>query len=319
MSLDSQGVGSRSGKINYTGDIDVLSLVATRTGRMQVDLTPVANKKNRVTGGLWAYDAWTSLLALDTDPADIPACVSFDVVSGQTYYVKVASLGGETGGYTALFSTTAPVIPAPGPDPTPDPVDPGDYLPGISISAVIEMTTDGREFIVLGTVGADTITLSQSGDSIWLTSPSGSEVYSGRPLFVDRPEYDDINQGALGDCYLMAALSSMADSDPSIIRQLVAPLGDGSYAVRFHRDGQEVYLRVDADLPAYSETYSARLRYANFTPDGEIWVASLGDETKQAGPALGGPVRLVRQFLPWLPAGGAGQSRAFALSAAPSS
>jgi hypothetical protein len=40
-------------------------------------------------------------------------------------------------------------------------------------------------------------------------------------------------------------------------------LGDGTYAVRFYRDGSEVYLRLDADMPS---------AYAALTPEGETWV-----------------------------------------------
>ena len=90
--------------------------------------------------------------------------------------------------------------------------------------------------------------------------------YSSRRLFVDGPEYNDIRQGALGDCYFVAALSSLAVTDPEFIRQMITPLGDGTYAVRFFRNGQETYLRVDAQLPGSPS-------YAALTPDGELWVA----------------------------------------------
>ena len=96
--------------------------------------------------------------------------------------------------------------------------------------------------------------------------------FADRPLFVDGPEYNDITQGSVGDCYYLAALSSMADTDPNIVRQMVTSLGDGTYAVRFYRNSQEVYLRLDADLPVYSGT---SLSYAKLSPDGEIWVAML--------------------------------------------
>jgi hypothetical protein len=74
----------------------------------------------------------------------------------------------------------------------------------------------------------------------------------------------------VGDCYFLAALSSLAQSDPNIIRQMIAPLGDGSYAVRFWQNGQATYLRVDAQLPV---AVGESLKYAKLTPDGELWVA----------------------------------------------
>ncbi|MHC4293984.1 MAG: C2 family cysteine protease [Planctomycetota bacterium] len=93
--------------------------------------------------------------------------------------------------------------------------------------------------------------------------------FADSPLFVDGPEYNDIRQGAIGDCYFLACLSSLADTDPTIISQMITSLGDGTYAVRFHRSGEEVFLRIDADLPVYS---SGSLTYAKASPDGEIWV-----------------------------------------------
>ena len=100
-------------------------------------------------------------------------------------------------------------------------------------------------------------------------TPWSYKNFSGLPVFADGPEYDDITQGGLGDCYLLAALSSTAQSDPGIIRQMVAPMGDGTYAVRFYQGGKEVYLRLDADLP----TRGGYVWYANLTPENELWVA----------------------------------------------
>ena len=87
--------------------------------------------------------------------------------------------------------------------------------------------------------------------------------YANRPLFVDGPEYNDIRQGSLNDCYYLAVLASLSDTDPNLIRQAITELGDGTYAVRFYRNNSEVYLRLDADMPN---------AYAKLTPDGETWV-----------------------------------------------
>ncbi|MEI7837566.1 MAG: C2 family cysteine protease [Planctomycetota bacterium] len=95
--------------------------------------------------------------------------------------------------------------------------------------------------------------------------------FSSYRAFTDGPEYNDIKQGAIGDCYFLAVLSSLAQTDPGIIRQTIAPLGDGTYAVRFFNGSSETYVRVDADLPVYSG--SSSLAYAGLSPDGELWVA----------------------------------------------
>jgi len=93
--------------------------------------------------------------------------------------------------------------------------------------------------------------------------------FAGRPLFADGPEYNDIAQGAVGDCYFLASLSSLAETDPQLVRQMIAPLGDGTYAVRFYDDGRETYVRLDADLPVNASGSPA---YAGLGPDGELWV-----------------------------------------------
>jgi len=102
--------------------------------------------------------------------------------------------------------------------------------------------------------------------------PRAYVSFASRPLFVDAPEYNDVAQGYLGDCYYLASLASIADTDPGIIRQTIAPMGDGTYAVRFYRNGQEVYLRIDADLPV---TSGSCLAYAKLSPEGETWVPLL--------------------------------------------
>jgi hypothetical protein len=89
--------------------------------------------------------------------------------------------------------------------------------------------------------------------------------YANYSLFVDGPQYNDIRQGAVGDCYFLASLASLCDTDANIIRQMVAPMGDGTFAVRYFRSGQEIYVRVDADLPS--------LAYAKLSPANELWVA----------------------------------------------
>lgn len=94
--------------------------------------------------------------------------------------------------------------------------------------------------------------------------------YSDRPLFVDGAQYNDIIQGGLGDCYYLASLAGLAQQDPALVRQVIAPLGDGTYAVRFYRYGREFYYRIDGDLPTNSY---GKLVYARLTPQGETWVA----------------------------------------------
>jgi hypothetical protein len=71
----------------------------------------------------------------------------------------------------------------------------------------------------------------------------------------------DINQGDLGDCYFLAALGSVTQTDPSFIQNHIQQNPNGSYTVTFYRNGQPVPVTVTGDLP-YSQTTHA-YPYAN--------------------------------------------------------
>ncbi|MFP6669837.1 MAG: hypothetical protein VB857_00360, partial [Pirellulaceae bacterium] len=56
--------------------------------------------------------------------------------------------------------------------------------------------------------------------------------FANLPLFASTgPSSQDINQGAVLDCWLMAALGAAAKSNPNSIIQTVVNLGDGTFAV----------------------------------------------------------------------------------------
>jgi hypothetical protein len=100
---------------------------------------------------------------------------------------------------------------------------------------------------------------------------SGYANFATRPLFSKYgPRPDDIYQGSLGDCYLLASLGSVAKAKPQVIRDRIVDLGDGTYAVQFTSGGSTTtYVRVDADLPVASWG----LAYAGFGRQGSIWAA----------------------------------------------
>lgn len=101
------------------------------------------------------------------------------------------------------------------------------------------------------------------------TSPFAD--FSDRPLFSTAgPVPTDIRQGAVGDCYLLASLSAVALQNPDLLRQSIVELGDGTYGVRYHRDGAPVYVRVDADLPVGS---FGDMAYAALGAQQSLWVA----------------------------------------------
>ncbi len=69
-------------------------------------------------------------------------------------------------------------------------------------------------------------------------------------LFTGGPRAGDVKQGALGDCYLLAALSAISAQDPSIIRNAMRDNKDGTVTVRFYNAELEpVYVTVDKTIP----------------------------------------------------------------------
>ncbi len=119
--------------------------------------------------------------------------------------------------------------------------------------------------------GAATVFSSTLVDPATTKAAITYDNYADHPLFgTNGPTADDVSQGYLGDCYFLASLSAVAKVDPMEIRQTVADLGDGTYAVHFHRDSKDVYVRVNADLPSWSQ---GNLAYANFGANGSLWVA----------------------------------------------
>jgi hypothetical protein len=90
------------------------------------------------------------------------------------------------------------------------------------------------------------------------------------PLFSSTgPSKNDIFQQWSGPCYIVATLSAVADAKPDFVRNMVANLGDSTYAVRFYRDGQEVYTRVDANLWVNE---SGSPKYAGLGQENCLWV-----------------------------------------------
>lgn len=68
---------------------------------------------------------------------------------------------------------------------------------------------------------------------------------------------NDVEQGTIGDCYLMAGLMAIANQNPSLIKNAIQENPDGTYTVTLHvRDVwgnlQEVKETVDGSFPSYN-------------------------------------------------------------------
>ena len=78
--------------------------------------------------------------------------------------------------------------------------------------------------------------------------PTFSVSYSASssPFFASTgPSINDINQGYLGDCYLLSSLAEVADQNSSLITSMFSSNGNYTYGVRFYVDGVAEYVTVN--------------------------------------------------------------------------
>lgn len=122
-----------------------------------------------------------------------------------------------------------------------------------------------------------------SPSSLFYSSPTPSigwkrpgEVCDEPKMFVDGADRFDINQGELGDCWLLAAMSSLA-MNHTLLHQ-VMPVGQtftddyvGMFKFRFWQYGEWVDVVVDDFLPCMD----GRLAYIHSHSKDEFWSALL--------------------------------------------
>ncbi|MEJ2407573.1 MAG: C2 family cysteine protease [Candidatus Thiodiazotropha sp.] len=110
-------------------------------------------------------------------------------------------------------------------------------------------------------------------------APESSDMYGGRDwelgentqLYIDGVSYDDVRQGYVGDCSMMATIASVASLNPNFIRDAIVDNHNNTYTVRLYDShGKAEYITVDGELyrdPDGTPVY-ARSRQLN-----EIWPA----------------------------------------------
>jgi hypothetical protein len=87
-----------------------------------------------------------------------------------------------------------------------------------------------------------------------------------------------VDQGRVGNCYFAAALGAVALRSPSTIYNMFAANPDGTFTVRFFRDGMAAYVTVNRYLPANSDGYAVFAGWggpynAYYQGNNELWVA----------------------------------------------
>jgi hypothetical protein len=80
---------------------------------------------------------------------------------------------------------------------------------------------------------------SEQAEPSKLKKHRGTATYGeveGTPFGGATPSPADVKQGAIGDCYLLAALAAVAKANPSIIEGMIKDNGDGTYDVSIYED-----------------------------------------------------------------------------------
>ena len=132
-------------------------------------------------------------------------------------------------------------------------------------AANAKWTGGGSASVTLGnlSIGSNATQLAEL-DGKWLlgtdtplntVAMSGVKTFSisystvAKPLFAaGGPSVTDVNQGYLGDCYLLAPLAEMAKQNPSAIQSMITDNGNGTYGVRFFVNGTAQYVTVNNAL-----------------------------------------------------------------------
>jgi hypothetical protein len=103
------------------------------------------------------------------------------------------------------------------------------------------------------------------------TDTTWKPVQDGK-LYVDTISFDDVVQGSIGDCYLVASLSAVARANPDFIKNAIKDNGDNTFTVRFFEAGREVKINVDGDV---AQNAFGAARYGKSRTGNELWVGLL--------------------------------------------
>src|SRR6516165_3206443 len=99
--------------------------------------------------------------------------------------------------------------------------------------------------------------VSMSGSNFSVTYSTSSKA-----LFASSgPSMNDINQGYLGDCYLLSSLAEVAKQNSGDITSMFTSNGNNTYGVRFYVNGTADYVTVNSSLANGGNIFNQRQRH----------------------------------------------------------
>ena len=120
--------------------------------------------------------------------------------------------------------------------------------------------------------------------TVQMNGEAGFSIYYttvANPVFgASGPSINDINQGWLGDCYLLGSLAECAAQDPSRITSMIADNGNSTYGVRFFVNGIAEYVTVSNDLADGGTAFNRGTNiWASLVEQAYAQVQAIGDIT----------------------------------------
>lgn len=109
-------------------------------------------------------------------------------------------------------------------------------------------------------------------------NPEGLEWCDMGEFFKEAPYFEDPIQGNIGDCYLIAAMSSIAWTRPYAFFNQTSSHYPGNktsplHKIEFHKDGKQTTMEITEKVPVKSNSGSKYWVYAKSSTPGETWVA----------------------------------------------
>lgn len=107
---------------------------------------------------------------------------------------------------------------------------------------------------------------------------TGSYDWLPGTLFKDGAQAEDVVQGSIANCYMVAAFAAIAKQSPEVLENAIRDNGDGTFTVRLHATnswglptGQQTEVTVDGELPVAGTS----LQYGKGADRTELWVGIL--------------------------------------------
>ncbi len=173
LALAANSLLSQELTLSYRGDTDVFTFVASQTGRAVIDMIG----RERPTGvpaidpSLTVYNASGQIVGQNDNYVRTDAHVSFNIVSGQRYYVRAQDAANGMGPALVTFTSTQNL--------TDTPATPAALAAQAVVTAVTTSQAGGLQLTVLGTSGTDSITVNQTAAGLVLTTPVGTQTLAG--------------------------------------------------------------------------------------------------------------------------------------------